>query len=67
MYEDVDDLIRQIESKGFQWDVGHTGCNLEARIWDWPNVIGRYRPKSLETLKDMLIGACIDAGIIEEK
>lgn len=64
MFNDVDDLIRQIESKGLQWDVGHTGFNLEARLWDWPDVIGRYRPKYLTSLESMLVGACLDAGII---
>lgn len=59
----VDDLIRQIEARGYQWDVSNTARIIEARIWKWPNVVGRYRPNTLEPIEDMLKKACDEAGI----
>lgn len=56
MRQDVDaeSLVVAIESLGLGWDVGHAGPLIEARIWDWPYVIGRYRPTSVEPLAAML-------------
>jgi hypothetical protein len=53
----ADDLICLLEKRGYGWSLGHTGRMIEARIWDWPNIIGRYRPNSVEPLADMLRGA----------
>ena len=53
----ADDLISWLEARGYGWSLDHTGRLIEARIWDWPFVIGRYRPNSVEPLADMLRGA----------
>lgn len=50
----ADDLIADIESRGLGWSLDHTGRLIEARIWDWPTVIGRYRPEKTEPLAKML-------------
>lgn len=50
----VDDLIADIESRGLGWSLDHTGRLIEARIWDWPTVIGRYRPEKTVPLAKML-------------
>jgi hypothetical protein len=50
----ADGLICWLENRGFGWSLDHTGRMIEARIWDWPNVIGRYRPNTVEPLADML-------------
>lgn len=60
----ADLLIFEIELIGLQWDVGNTGINIEARIWNWPDVIGRYRPNKTEDLHMMLKKACIDAELM---
>jgi hypothetical protein len=54
---DADQIIMCLESLKYGWSLDHTGCIIEARIWDWPNVIGRYRPHKVEPLADMLRGA----------
>jgi hypothetical protein len=61
----LDCLITHLEREGFNWDVGHTGGLIEARVWDWPNVIGRYRPNQVEPVYGMLFQACIAAGVCE--
>ena len=53
----ADDLIAVLERYGLGWSLDHTGNLIEARIWDWPNVIGRYRPHTVEPLRDMLAKA----------
>ena len=53
----ADELIQWLEARGFGWSLDHTGHLIEARIWDWPNVIGRYRPAKVEPLADMLRAA----------
>lgn len=53
----ADELIKWLEARGFGWSLDHTGHLIEARIWDWPNVAGRYRPAKVEPLADMLRGA----------
>jgi hypothetical protein len=53
----ADGLICWLEKRGYGWSLDHTGRLIEARIWDWPNVIGRYRPNTVEPLADMLRGA----------
>ena len=50
----VDELIADLESKKLGWSLDHTGALIEARVWDWPNVIGRYRPHKIEPLAHML-------------
>jgi hypothetical protein len=40
----VDDIIADLESRGLGWSLDHTGTLIEARVWDWPTVIARYRP-----------------------
>jgi hypothetical protein len=72
----VDALIRWLESQRLGWSLDHAGWNLiEARIWRWPYVIGRYRPTEpfrghaigqpvfSEPLAAMLAKACQDAGL----
>ena len=53
----ADDLIAVLERYGLGWSLDHTGNLIEARVWDWPNVVGRYRPTSVEPLRDMLAKA----------
>lgn len=50
----ADDLIADIESRGLGWSLDHTGRLIDARIWDWPTVIGRYRSEKTEPLAKML-------------
>jgi len=39
----LDELIADIELRGLGWDVGQSSPMFyEARIWDWPYVIGRH-------------------------
>lgn len=59
----MNNLTKYLESKGYQWDVGYTGINREARVWKWPEVIGRYRADEHESPTEMLVKACKDAGI----
>jgi hypothetical protein len=40
----ADDIIADLESRGLGWSIEHTGRLIEACVWDWPAVIGRYRP-----------------------
>lgn len=53
-FVDVDGLIADLEERGLGWSLDHTGNLIESRIWDWPNVIGRYRPTTVEPLSGML-------------
>lgn len=53
----VDSLIDDLESRGLGWSLDHTAMLIEARVWDWPFVIGRYRPHNLEPLAHMLAQA----------
>ena len=50
----ADDLIADTESRGLGWSLDRTGRLIEARIWDWPTVIGRYRPEETEPLAQVL-------------
>ena len=50
----ADELIQWLEARGFGWSLDHTGHLIEARIWDWPNVVARYRPAKVEPLAGML-------------
>lgn len=59
----ADDLVAKLESEGLGWDVGRAGPLIEARVWRWPYVIGRYRPKEMKSLYEMLSCAMRDAGI----
>ena len=56
----VDDIIAELESCGLGWSLDHTGRLIEARVWDWPYVIGRYRPDKVEPLAKMLATACYE-------
>jgi len=56
----VDDIIAELESRGLGWSLDHTGRLIEARVWDWPNVIARYRPAKVEPLAKMLSAACYE-------
>jgi hypothetical protein len=58
----ADDIIADIESRGLGWSLENTGPLIEARVWDWPNVIGRYRPHTVEPLAKMLAAACYDVS-----
>lgn len=55
--ETVDTLIAALESRGLGWSLDNTGRLIEARVWDWPHVIGRYRPNTTEPLAKMLAEA----------
>jgi len=57
---EFDVIIAELEVKGLGWDVGNAGRLIEARIWQWPNVVGRYRPATVEPLAVMLRGAIAD-------
>lgn len=57
----ADELIQWLEARGFGWSLDHTGHLIEARIWDWPTVVGRYRPAKVEPLADMLRCAIVAA------
>jgi hypothetical protein len=56
----VDDIIADLESRGLGWSLDHTGTLIEARVWRWPRIIGRYRPDKVEPLAKMLAAACFD-------
>ena len=62
----MEEIVQWLESKGYGWSFEHTGYLYEARIWDWPNVIGRYRPDDFIGLEDMAIKALEDAGLYED-
>lgn len=53
----ADELIQWLEARGFGWSLDHTGNLIEARVWDWPFVVGSYLPAKVEPLADMLRGA----------
>jgi hypothetical protein len=55
--DNVDRLVKELESRGLGWDLGNQGRLIEARVWDWPYVIGRYRPAKVEPLSKMLATA----------
>ena len=59
----VDDLIKELEGMGLGWSLDHTANLIEARVWYWPSVIGRYRPSKVEPIAEMLRAAMKDAGI----
>lgn len=50
----ADRIIAYCEQFGLGWSLDHTGRLIEARIWNWPNVVGRYRPHKVEPLALML-------------
>jgi hypothetical protein len=52
-----DQIILRLERVRLGWSIDHTGNLIECRIWAWPHVIGRYRPKKVLPLADMLRGA----------
>lgn len=59
----ADDLIRELEARGLGLDISHTGTPAgfrAVRIWQWPFVIGRYRPTSAEPVAKMLAEAMKD-------
>lgn len=61
--DEVDHIISILESRGLGWSLDHTGHMIEARIWKWPTVIGRYRPAQVEPLARMLAAAMMDVDI----
>ena len=63
----ADELIEQLEDMGLGWSLDNTVRLIEARILDWPRVIGRYRPRRVEPLAKMLEAAMADAGIENEQ
>lgn len=54
----VDEIIEDLEAHGLGWSLDHTANLIECRIWDWPEVVGRYRPDKVEPLVQMLQRAC---------
>jgi len=61
----ADSIIADLESRGLGWSLDHTGHLIEARIWKWPSVIGRYRPESTEPLAQMLERALAEVDLKE--
>ena len=61
----ADELIQWLEARGFGWSLDHTGHLIEARIWDWPNVVARYRPAKVEPLARMIRAAML--GMTKEQ
>ena len=59
----VDDIIALLEARKLGWSLDHTGCMIEARIWNWPTVVGRYRPTKVEPLAHMLLEAAKQGGL----
>jgi hypothetical protein len=59
----VDLIIADLESRGLGWSLDHTGNLIEARIWRWPYVIGRYRPSKVLPLDVMLSEAYSNANV----
>jgi hypothetical protein len=53
----ADELCRELESRGLGWSLDNNGRLIEARVWDWPYVVGRYRPNQVEPLAQMLAEA----------
>lgn len=53
----VDELISELEARGLGWSLDNTGRLIEARVWGWPEVVGRYRPHTVEPLAQMLATA----------
>lgn len=53
----VDELVQLLEERGLGWSLDHTGHLIEARVWDWPYVIGRHRPETVLPLAEMLAKA----------
>jgi len=52
----LDELIADIESRGLGWDVGQSSPMFyEARIWDWPYVIGRHDHDFQEPITPLLM------------
>jgi hypothetical protein len=58
-----DEIIADLESRGLGWSLDHNGRLIECRIWDWPTVIGRYRPNKVEPLADMLNAAIAEVDL----
>lgn len=50
----ADAIIADLEARGLGWSLDNTGNLVEARVWNWPYVIGRYRPNATEPLAHML-------------
>jgi len=59
----ADDIIAKLEAVGLGWSLDHTGNLIEARIWNWPTVVGRYRPNKVEPLAQMLLEALKQGGL----
>ena len=57
----ADEIISTLEKHHLGWSLDHTGHLIEARVWVWPTVVGRYRPARVEPLADMLKAAIRDA------
>lgn len=58
----ADYMIGKCENLKLGWSLDHTGGLIEARIWNWPTVIGRYRPVQIEPLPKMLWMALQDGN-----
>lgn len=50
----ADQIVAKLVAEGLGWSIEHCGCLLEVRIWNWPAVVGRYRPDTVEPLAKML-------------
>jgi len=59
----ADGIVAKLEAMGLGWSLDHCGNLIEARIWRWPNVIGRYRPTKVEPLAAMLLKALEQGGL----
>lgn len=59
----ADAIIAKLEAIGLGWSLDNCGTLIEARIWRWPEVIGRYRPAKTEPLATMLLEALKQGGL----
>ena len=50
----------ELEAHGLSWDIGHQPRLIEARVWHWPHVIGRYRAEKIEPVATMLAKAMME-------
>ena len=60
MEPEIDLLIQELEAHGLSWDIGHLPHIVEARVWKWPHVIGRYRVDKIEPAATMLAKAMME-------
>lgn len=65
--DDLDALTECIQARGWVWDVGVLRGGYEARIWDWPHLLGRARSDTKVAMYDLLMEAMQEAIKQDEK